>query len=45
MFSYLCVCLFVCFMFLCVGELFDICVGEVDVFSLKVMVLFLVCVG
>ena len=42
---YVSVC-FVCFMFDCVGELFvecafAICVGEVSVFSLKVMVLFL----
>ena len=35
----------VCFMFDCVGELFAICVGEVSVFSLKVMVLFLCCVS
>ena len=36
---YVSVC-FVCFMFDCVGELFVICVGEVNVFSLKVIVLF-----
>ena len=40
---------FVCFMFDCVGELFfnafAISVGEVNVFSFKVMVLFLGCVG
>ena len=39
---------FVCFKFDCVGECllnaFAICVGEVNVFSLKVMVLFLACV-
>ena len=42
----------VCFVFDCVGELvncllnaFAICVGEVTVFSLKVIVLFLCCVG
>ena len=38
----------VCLMFGCVGELFvnvfSICVGEVNVFSLKVTVLFLSCV-
>ena len=33
---------FVCFMLDCVGELFA--VGKVNVFSLKVMVLFLGCV-
>ena len=45
--AYVFVC-FVCFMFDYVGELFvnafAICVGEVSVFSLKVMVLFLGCV-
>ena len=35
---------FVCFMLDFVGELFAICVGEVNVFSLKVMMLFLGCV-
>ena len=39
----------VCFMFDCVGELFlnafAIYVGEVNVFSLKVIVLFLDCTG
>ena len=39
---------FVCFMFDCFGELFvecaAICVGEVNVFSLKVMVLIFGCV-
>ena len=41
---------FVCFMLDCVGELFVECVcylcgvGEVNVFSLKVMVFFLCCV-
>ena len=40
---------FVCFMFdyvvNCLLNAFAICVGEVSVFSLKVMVLFLGCVG
>ena len=42
---YVIVC-FVCFMFDCVGLLnaFAICVCEVNVFSLKVIVLFLCCV-
>ena len=35
----------VCFVFYCVGELFVECVGEMNVFSLKVIVLFLCCVG
>ena len=44
---YVSVC-FVCFMFLlvnCLLNAFAICVGEVSVFSLKAMVLFLGCVG
>ena len=38
---YVSVC-FVCFMFDCVGELIAICVGEVSVFSLKVMIKFFI---
>ena len=39
--------LFYCHLDLCCGECYVgcICVGEVSVFSLKVMVLFLSCVG
>ena len=51
MFLYICVCLFVlCVLCLtvlvnCLLNAFAICVGEVNVFSLKVMVLFLGGVG
>ena len=46
----LCVCLFWCVLYLtvlvnCLLNAFAICVGEVSVFSLKVMVLILGCVG
>ena len=34
-----------CLFVLCLLNAFAICVGEVSVFSLKVMVLFLCCVG
>ena len=50
MFSYLCVCFFLVFfkcltvLVNCLLKVFAICVGEVNVFSLNVNVLFLDCV-
>ena len=50
MFSYLCVLFVLCVLCLtmlvnCLVNAFAICVGEVKVFSLKVIVLLLSCVG